>query len=56
MLHKVYAKFENGFFLNFRYSSPMLAEELKEVYSDAKNLALEVFNKFTVGITSTRLL
>lgn len=44
-----YDKFEQSFLENFELRSPVFDDELKEIYLDAKKLALDEFGKVAVG-------
>lgn len=46
---EAYDKFEKDFSENFELRSPVFDDELKEIYHDAKKLALEEFGKVAVG-------
>ena len=44
-----YDKFERSFQENFEMKSPVFDDELKEIYTEAKRLAMEEFGKVAVG-------
>jgi hypothetical protein len=44
-----YEKFERNFQENFDLRSPVFEEELKELYLEAKKLAMDEFGKVAVG-------
>lgn len=47
--YDAYEKFEKNFQENFEMQSPVFDEELKEIYSQAKKIAIEEFSKVAVG-------
>ena len=44
-----YEKFERNFQENFELRSPVFEDELKELYQEAKKLAMDEFGKVAVG-------
>lgn len=46
---EAYDKFERNFLENFELRSPVFDDELKELYTDAKKLAMDEFSKVAVG-------
>lgn len=44
-----YEKFEKDFMEKFSDNQPVFDDELKEMYKEAKKLALEDFSKVAVG-------